>query len=151
MKTLLTLFVALIALPQANAASCPNLEGDYECRFNGQSYTARVTQEQVNGAWVYKVIQDGQDLDVVTDGRRRNFDFTSPDADIRNSEYTARCDRNRVIVTAAGDLYNGGRPMGRPSIEMILTQNGHGDFQSQTRITMGGFSLPPEVITCPKI
>jgi hypothetical protein len=131
------------------ASECPQMEGDYLCVVNGSSYSARVTQDTIDGVTVYNVISSGSDLEVITDGARRVVSF--PNGDLRNASYVASCSAGRVIMNATGTLYNGSLRLGDANMKINMGISPSGSFETITELTFNGMSFPVPTSSCQAI
>jgi len=149
MIRLLALSFTFLFINTSMAQQCPQMEGDYLCSVNGSSYTARVTQETVNGVTTFNVISNGNDLEVITDGARRAVSF--PNTDLRNASYVASCSGQRVVVNASGTLYNGSMRLGDATMRLNMGLSRSGSFETMTELTFNGMNFPVPTTTCQAI
>lgn len=146
LKTITIVSATLLSL---NLWACPQLEGTYRCTVNGTTAETTITQDLRNDVWTFTVSSDETSLEVVADGRTYSVNNLG---EIRNASYTATCSNEKLSITASGDVYSGGRRIGRGNSVMGFSKqpNSNG-LVAQTTVSMGGFSLPPQTVNCPKL
>jgi hypothetical protein len=147
---LLCTAVAPLFLAAEAMAQCPELQGDYLCRANGQEATTRILQSTRRGVTTYTIESDNLDLEVIADGKRHRT--TIPNDSVQNASYVATCSRgNRLNVETRADLIVNGTNMGRSLTTFRMTQNSSGRVRTVTTVQLGNRTFPSITADCRKI
>lgn len=102
-KTLITLAGLMLSTA---AFACPDLAGQYKCRYKSFTRQIEVTQAKQSGVTIYQVDNGGE---IIADGQPHQADTLHPLLDMyaSNYNYTATCNGDQVKVEGTADVSGG--------------------------------------------
>lgn len=137
--------LGLTALISSFAAkACPDLEGEYLCRGEGQTQEVQIQQELRNDVWTYHLTLGNDELTVLTDGEKYELGNFQQ---IKNATYQAKCENQKLMVKASGDIFVASRSF-RAQSEMSFTPASNGQINSRAKLILDGRNLRDVRLKC---
>lgn len=137
------LLILALSAPFA-AFACPDLEGEYTCRGNGQTQNIQIQQDLRNDTWTYYIDNENGNLEIITDSQRHHLGSLG---DIKNASYTASCQSNGLKIDANGEFVAMGRTF-KAKTKMNFKSQSNGNITSQTQLVVNGRNLPAVKLNC---